>query len=496
MDEKVIYSSQQAPIKPEAPQPQSVPPMSPASVVEPISVAPSPTSAPPSPQPISEPSSLPKPPRPSPLGSILKIVGIGVVVLLLIFLIFRFVVPLFNQTKKEEAVTLTYWGLFEDKNVMNTIVSDFHRTHPTITVNYIQKDIKQYRQSLVTQISAGNGPDIYRFHNSWVGMMKSFLSPMTADVIPSDEFKKNYYPVIQQDLVRNGALYGIPLEIDTLSLFVNTELFAAGGNAVPTTWDEFIRVAKDRVVKDSGDKIQTAGAALGTYDNITHAPDIISLLMAQNGTSFTNFSSTLDNTSQALQFYTAFAKDEGSVWDSTLDPSVVAFSKGNLAMYFGYSWDIFAIKALNPDLQFSIHPVPNLPSRKMAMASYWVEGVSVKSKHQKEAMLFMNYLTKKETLQKLYTETAKTRLFGEPYPRSDLANSIKSNPYLASFLEQAPYAISSYFVSDTYDDGINSQMDAYLGNAIRSTQADDNSMKTAVDALAQGVNQVLGKYGR
>lgn len=492
MDEKVIFSSQPTLNKPEA----VTPPVSPSVNQPPSAQSMPPPSPPVSPLPLAGAPSLPKPPKASPLGSILKFGGIGLVVLLLIFLVIRFVVPLFHKTPTEEPVTLTYWGLFEDKNVMNTIISDFHREHPLITVNYVQKDIKQYRQSLVTQINAGSGPDIYRFHNSWVGMMKSFLSPMTSDVIPPEEFKKNYYPVIQQDLIRNGALYGIPLEIDTLSLFVNTDLFDAGGNSVPTTWNDFISVAKDRLVKDSDGKIQTAGAALGTYDNITHAADILALLMAQNGTNFSNFSSTLDNTSQTLQFYTAFAKDEGSVWDSTLDPSIVAFSKGNLAMYFGYSWDIFAIKALNPDLKFSIHPVPNLPSRKTAMASYWVEGVSSKSKHQKEAMLFMEYLTKKETLQKLYSETAKTRLFGEPYPRSDLAGIVKNNPLVAPFLEQAPYAVSSYFVSDTYDDGINSQMDAYLGNAVRSTQNNDSSIKTAVDTLAQGVNQVLGKYGQ
>jgi len=515
MDENVIFSKPIAPQKPQsqggpqgdlggtqtgAIQPVASQPKPAAQTPQPVgpyqpvqSATPPPPQVPP--QVVGSESPLPPPPSSLPFGRVLKILGIALALVVVLFLIVRFVFPFFSKKEKTEPVTLTYWGLFEEKRVMDTIITDFQRENPTITVNYVRKDVKQYRQSLVTQIENGTGPDIYRFHNSWVGMMRSFLSPLTTGVIDPQEFKANYYPVIQQDLTRNGALYGMPLQIDTLALFVNTDLFDAGGNTVPKTWDEFIRVAKDRLVKDEDGRIRTAGAALGTYDNITHASDIIGLLMAQNGTNFSEFSKTTSNASQALEFYTAFAKNEGSVWDQTLDPSLVAFSKGNLAMFFGYSWDIFQIKALNPELKFSTHTVPNLPGRKMALASYWVEGVSSKSKHQPEAMLFMQYLAKKETLQKLYSETAKTRLFGQLYPRKDLAATLKNNQLIYPFMEQAEYASSSYFASDTYDNGINEQMNAYLGNAVRS-QFDNTSTDTALETLAQGVNQVLTKYGR
>ena len=440
----------------------------------------------------------PLPPKPplnsffSQWGKIIGIVfGVGVVIVLIIFLI----LPLFNKKSSQEPVTLTYWGLFEEKRVMDIILADFHKQNPTISVNYIQKDVKQYRKSLATQLQNGNGPDIFRFHNSWVGMMRSSLSPMSTEVIAADDIKKNYYPVIQQDLIKNGALYGLPLQIDTLALFINNDLFEAGGTSVPKTWDEFVRVSKDLVVKDQDNKIKTAGAGIGTFDNINHAPDIVALLMAQNGVNFSDVVSTKTNASQAIDFYSAFARDEGSVWDSTLDSSLIAFAKGNLAMFFGYSWDIFALKALSPELRFSVAPVPNLPGRQNAIASYWVEGISVKSKHQKEAQLLMQFLAKKETLQKLYTETVKTRSFGQLYPRSDLAQFLNGNPFLSPFLLQAKYATSSYFVSDTYDEGINQEMNVYLGNAIRGSSSGTSS-ETAVDTLSQGVNQLLTKYGQ
>ena len=296
MDENVIFSkSDQIPTpvtsQPQPPLMNQQPPTNPPSQPMPL-----PASSIPPNIPLTD-SNLPKPPGSSRLpDGILKWVGIvaGIVILLLIIV---FAVSKFKGSSKDEPVTLTYWGLFEDKQIMQSLIDDFHRLHPTITINYIQKDVREYRQSLVTQTINGKGPDIYRFHNSWVGMMKAYLSPMTADVLSTDDLKNNYYPVIQQDLVRNGALYGIPLQIDDLALFVNTDLFSAGGKVAPKTWDEFVKVAKDLVVKDSDGRIQTAGASLGTFDNITHSPDIIALLMAQNGTNFSNFSSTKYNCS-------------------------------------------------------------------------------------------------------------------------------------------------------------------------------------------------------
>ncbi|MCL5438520.1 MAG: sugar ABC transporter substrate-binding protein [Patescibacteria group bacterium] len=437
---------------------------------------------------------LPSPSRPFSLANIIKIV-LGIVVLVVIgFVIFQFVLPLFSKSKNEK-VTLTYWGLWEEPSVFQGIISDFEKENPNIKVEYSKMDKKQYRERLVTRINSNTGPDIFRFHNTWLLELSKYLLPMSSDVTTTDEFKKNFYPVTQQDLIKNGAIYGIPLEIDTLSLFINTQIFKDAGAQTPKSWDDFIKTAKTLTVKDEKGKIKTSGAAIGTYDNIVHAPDIISLLFVQNGVDLYNISATSQKASDSLEFYTSFAKGGGSVWDSTLDSSTLAFANGSLAMYFGYSWDIFTIQALNKNLPFQVVAVPYLPDRKMTIASYWTEGVSVKSKHQKEAMLLMKFLSKKETEQKLFTEQSKTRLFGEPYARVDLADSLKNNTIVYPFVSQGSIAKSSFFASDTDDNGLNQQMNAYLGNAVRSI-LENTSPESAVETLSKGVTQVLKQYGQ
>lgn len=422
-------------------------------------------------------------------------VGIGLVVVIVIFaLLFTVVLPKFTNSPSGQ-VTLTYWGLWEDSKTMQSLIDGFQRQYPNIKVNYSQQDVRQYRQRLVTRINNGNGPDIFRFHNSWYPMLSSVLLPLSTDTISTSDFKKDFYPVAQKDLMINGAIYGIPLEIDTLGLYVNTQLFQSAGLTPPTNWNDFIDDARTLTVKDSSGQIKTAGAALGTYDNITHAPDIVSLLLLQNGVDISNLQSSSDRGINALNFYTSFATDQNNVWDNTLDPSILAFSKGNLAMFFGYSWDYFTIKQDNPKLSFKIVPVPQLPGQDVNMASYWAEGVSVKSKHQKEALLFMKYLAQKSTEENLYAEEAKERTFGEIYARTDLASTLVSNPVLSAFVQQAPSAFSSPFVDSTYDNGLNQELNTYLGNAINSI-LNGTSAETAFNTLLQGTVQVFKKYGQ
>jgi len=63
--------------------------------------------------------------KPSFLKKALKILA-GVIVLLLIVLaIVMFIIPRFSGNKNENA-ELTYWGLWEDQQILQPIIDDFH----------------------------------------------------------------------------------------------------------------------------------------------------------------------------------------------------------------------------------------------------------------------------------------------------------------------------------------------------------------------------------
>lgn len=496
------------PVQPTVPQtPPPVPQQPIGGIPNPVSPQnPSPQSSfpgvgapPPSMPPI--PPTPPAPPSPSPLSSLFpdgvplwaKIVG-GVVGFLFLFFILIILLPK-GSTTSNEKVTLDYWELWESKSTLDQLFADFHKQYPNITVNVIAADPKQYADRLQARIKAGTGPDLFTYHNSWVPELRSVLAPLSTTAITTDEFTKSFYPVAQKDLVHRSAIYGIPLEMDKLALFVNNDILQASGAKPPSTWPEFNNIAANTTVKDASGKIKTSGAAMGTYDNIAHASDIVAMLFAQNGANQLDLTSTMKNSTDTFNFYASFATNsDASVWDNTLPNSLVAFAQGNAAMVFGYSYDIFTLRVMNPTLKFSVYPVPHLPNRQITTASYWVQGVSARSKHQREAMLLMHYLAQKDTEEKLYSLEAKTRPFGEPYARMDLADTLKDDPLVYPFISQAKTAQSTYFSSNTNDSGINAQMNGYLANAIRSMFT-STDVKTIVNTLAQGVSQILGQYG-
>lgn len=422
---------------------------------------------------------------------------IGVVLLaLMLFVFFRFLLPLFGG-RNDKDVTLTYWGLWEEASTVQPLLDEFHRANPHITVKYEKRSKEDYKRTLITRIDNGTGPDIFRFHNSWTDTLNGYLAALPENVIKPDEFQKNYFTVVQKDVVRKGAIYGLPFGIDTLALFVNPEILRSGGHGVPKTWIDFEKVARgdDGVtVYEPDGSIRTSGAALGTYKNVTHASDIMALLFLQNGAKEDDLTAKLADSSTALEYYISFGKGEKKTWDGSLDSSLRAFAQGRVAMYFGYSWDIFAIKALNPDFVFSVHPVPNL-GEPQTIASYWIEGVSAKTVHPEATFAFMAFLAKKETQQQFFSLAAKSRpegaQFGPPYARRDLAQTLKDNELIYPFVEQADSASFTFFSSDTFDE-YNNSLNQYLQTAIDSALG-NSSYESTIQILAKGVKEVTGR---
>ena len=177
-----------------------------------------------------------------------------------------------------------------------------------------------------------------------------------------------------------------------------------------------------------------------------------------------------------------------------MDNSIYAFAIGRVAMIIAPSWRAFDVKQISPTLRFKIVPVPQLPGNTVNWASYWVEGVSTKSKYPEQAWTFVKYLTSREAATKLYTEAAKTRLFGEPYARVDLGSSIADDPYAGAYIKAAPTAKSFPLASRTFDNGLNDKLIKYMEDAVNSL-GQGAAPTAALETASAGVRQVLTSYG-
>ncbi|MBI2309575.1 extracellular solute-binding protein [Candidatus Collierbacteria bacterium] len=400
----------------------------------------------------------------------------------------------------KQAVTLTYWGLWEPAEVMAPVIAKYESAHLGVKINYQMQSKTDYRERLQSVLARKEGPDIMRIHQSWMPMFASELEPAPADILSLDEFDKSFYKDALADITPGGKVLAVPLMTESLGLFVNNEILAATDSGVPATWDDLRKTAFALTKWDEQGRIVRSGMAMGTTNNISSWPDILALLMLQNSVDLVKPNATIDARGRnlgadALKFYTIFATKD-RIWDKTLPPDIVAFATGKVAMMIGPSWQVHQIVTLNPKLDFSIHPVPQLTSqRRISWSSAWVEGVSKNSKYKKQSWEFLKYLSSQESLQMMYTEAAKIRPFGEIYPRRDMAQSLSGAKYVEPFVKQAEFGKSWYMASQTQDNGINDEIIAYYEDAINGIVEKQMTPEIVIETVAQGVKQVLTKFG-
>ena len=416
----------------------------------------------------------------------------GGALLFLILLVVIFKAIFSGQTKPKE-VNLTYWGLWEEKEIFTPLIELYQKKYPYVKINYQKMSPQDYLDRLLARSKNNQGPDIFRFHNTWLPQIKELATPIPQSIMSNDEFDKTFYKIFQTDLKSGNYYYGLPFYLDGLVLISNDGLLKKAGILLPpANWDEITDAVSKLTVKDKSGQIITAGIALGTTSNVEHFSDIFGLMLLQNGGDLKKLDQP--EAAGALESYRKFAEPPNDFWSDSMSNSLAAFTQERVAMIIAPSWQILSIKAANPDLKIKVTTVPTVPGgRPVSLATYWVEGVSRYSSNQLEAWKFLKFLTEKDNLTRLYQLESQTKLFGEAYSRVDLGQLLTQNEYLGAVIRQADYYRSLPLSSRTFDNGLNTDIIKYIENAINATVQGvsyDEALKTA----KQGIDQIYEKY--
>ena len=433
---------------------------------------------------------------------------VGIILILLVFLAVKF---LGNRDggKGGAKVELNYWGLWEPNGVIDGLIAEFEQENPNIKVNYRMQQKDEYRIRLNNKLASTDvdAPDIFRIHVNWLPMFEDKIQMVPTETAKNLELDSAYFDVFKETLAKNGNFQAVPLMYDGLALYYNKDILSAGQKQVPKTWWGLRELARELTVKDETGKIRTAGVALGTTNNVDHWSDVLGLMLKQNGADPSDPKNGL--VEDVLTFYTLFYSQD-KVWDETLPSSTYYFGSGRLAFYFGPSWRVFNLREINPQLSMGIAGVPQLPKittvsaaeaekegvelTNVNWASFWVEGVSKKSKHCKEAWQFLEFLAGKEGLAKMYAAASQIRDFGEIYPRRDLAEELMTDNLLGAFVSGADKATTWYLTDRTFDAGLNDQMIKYFEDAVNAMVEDGREAGGVIETLDAGVKQILDKY--
>lgn len=455
------------------------------------------------------------------MSKLFIILVLGFIVAVILGVVF---IMFFQKTVTPPAAqTLTVWGVWDDTSDLQEIINTYKFLHPYVTVNYVKVRFEEYEDMLIKAWAKNTGPDIYMLPHSWVNRFRSdeFIAPLppvtnvyyytTKKVLFQEEteitlatepsltpaqIKNDFVDVVYNDVIFNNQIHALPLFMDSLSMYYNRELLNYARVAQPpTTWDEFTGIVTKVAVLDAEDNIIRAGAALGTYDNIPRASDIVTLLMLQNGTNMSSGNNVYFNLPstplseggdgyypghEALRFYTDFAKNSKSVytWNESMPNALDTFADGRLAFFLGYRYQDEEIRAKTSGIDYAVAPIPQVNIQTpVSVANYWLYTVARQSPQTDLAWNFIQFAASNQQVRSYLTGT------GQVSALRAIINEQLQDPTLGIFAQQALTARSWYHGRNP------EEADEYFGILVETVASGTAGIQEAVDLAAKQIQQ-------
>lgn len=407
-------------------------------------------------------------------------------------LMFGGVLPGFNNDAGSgKKIKAEVWGTF-DKKLMEEFFKKIKKDNENITFSYSEKSEEGFEAELINALANNEGPDIVLIRENLIFKHKKKLHPISQKNYKIRDFKNEFIDIGEMFIYSaDQKLLGFPFALDPLIMYYNKDMLKNALIAeVPQNWNDFLEVSKALTIKDEGENIIQAGAALGEFVNISHAKDILSAFIMQSGDPIVDknsFKVVLGKnsgkenkaTASAVKFYSDFSDPRNSAysWNKFLGNDFEAFLKGKLAVYFGYAGELNKIKELNPNLNFDAAPLPqNSDGIKITFGKIWGASITNKAKNKENMEFAVRFLTSLNS-----SKSFRDVFYLPPVSR----NLLKENQ-------------SDYYMSIFYDSAILSR--AWLDPDPKETSIAFKKMLESINSggrkIDQALNDVRGKIER
>jgi raffinose/stachyose/melibiose transport system substrate-binding protein len=343
-----------------------------------------------------------------------------------------------NETSGEK-VKLSFAVNFTQTEVTYTnfeeIIADFENENPNIDIELA--NLPDYEATMKTKMAANDLPDLWTTHGWSVARYSEYLLPLTDQpwISQVDSLIK---PVITD---ANDDIFVLPMDYDVAGVAFNkTVLDEAGVDPFAIkTWDDF-KAACEKVKAIGKTPLYIGGAkddwTVGNFFDWV-APSFLITNEAKNyRTELKDGSFDWNNYKPAAQLF-ADLIDAGyvnkNVAEGTWPEVGEQLAKGEAAFAFFGNYVISEAQKFNAEGDYGFIPVPAASADDEATVitgERTTVGVWKDSKHQAEALKFVEYLAQAENINKIAAgNLAPTGLTGEGY-KSDTGN-------LAPYFENA-----------------------------------------------------------
>lgn len=377
-----------------------------------------------------------------------------------------FIFASFSGGGNKNVGTVVIWGTVS-KDAMQSVLSSVQAAdHGYDKVSYQQYPESSFLPMLTEAIAAGRGPDLVTFPTSEVIESADKLIPISYRAMSRRAFQDAYIEAGEVMLTDTGIL-GLPFTVDPLVTYWNRTRYANAGIARPPQyWDELTDMApKLSQVTEAGTLTQSA-VALGEWDNVAHAKEILTSLIVGLGNKIVIRNATgapqvvmtdkgtapIPPSESAVRFYTDFA-DPGKPtysWNRSQKSSRDAFLAGTLATYFGLGSEAAGLRAANPNLNFDLAAYPSVRGGVVAVPAEVLALAIPRGSHNPTGALKVAI-----TLTAVAAQTKLHTITGLPSVRRDILASAPQDPYEGilrtaalnafGFLDPSPAASDAIF---------------------------------------------------
>jgi ABC-type glycerol-3-phosphate transport system substrate-binding protein len=377
---------------------------------------------------------------------------------------------------------------------MNPILDDVNANNQAIKIVYVQKNLATFDADLVEALAASAGPDMFFLPAESILRQSDKIFRIPYASYPVENFRNAFIQEGEIYLGQSGIL-GLPLTVDPIVMYYNRDLFQSAGIAAPpATWEELQKDAPLLTVKDKSSNILKSAVAFGSYGNVTHAKELLSMLFLQIGDPIVSKDQngvleavldqpgTLGTPDKVLGFYNNFSNTVSSVysWNRSLPASRDAFIGGNLAMYFGYASEVFDIQNRNPNLNFDVAMIPQ------------AKGSSLKITYGK-----MNALAISKSAKNLNGAFTAAFLMSGPGFSGPLSTAINLPPVRRDLLAAKPAGqfgqifYNSALIARSWLDPSADDSDNYLKTMVEDTVSGRNDISSALSKASAQINLLL-----
>lgn len=337
---------------------------------------------------------------------------------------------------QDDVVTIEFWHTYnetspENEMLVETLIPAFEEAHPNIQVESVPFPYDEFRQTILTAVAGGEGPDVARLDIIWSPEFaaQGVLVALDEAMEDFDSLAERTFPGPLSTNRYDGNYYGLPLDTNTRVYVYNQYLYEdLGIDGPPATIDEL--TAQCDLLQD-GQYLFSDGGTYGwamlpwiwTFGGSITDADITT------ATGYLNSPETV-----AAYEYLRDMVQNGCFSDgfigSGIDTGAGYYTNSIVSMLEG-PW-MFPIGAAQyPDFEMKAALMPAGPGGSVSVVGGENIALFTTSEHQEAAMEFIRF-TQSDEYQLKMSETGQLTVIPELLENEYFQN----HPYYGIFLEQ------------------------------------------------------------